>query len=265
MGHASGLIGRCIAAFAMLAIGGGGPAIAQESEATWNSLRTSVIGERSIVDGANVIELVAPSRAEDAAIVPLEVRLKAPGAGKVKALTLVIDENPSPVVATFTFGDGEAFDLSTRVRVDRYSFVRAIAETDDGRLHMVKTYVKAAGGCSAPATKDPREAKANVGKMRFRTFAAVGRDEAQVQIRHPNHSGLQMDQVTRHFTPAWFVQTLTVRQGDKVVFSMEGGISISEDPTFRFAYRPNGETVTVEAKDTDGNVFRQEFPGGQAS
>jgi sulfur-oxidizing protein SoxY len=243
------------------------PALAQE-ETTWASLKTQIVGDRTTEDGTGLIELVAPKRAEDAALVPVEVRIRAPeGDGRrVKTVTLVIDENPAPVAATFRFGEeAQNFDLSTRLRVNSYSFVRAIAETSDGRLYMTKAYVKAAGGCSAPATKDLVEAKANLGQMRFRAFAAVGRPEAQVQIRHPNYSGLQMDQITRHYTPAWFVETVTVRQGDRPLWSMEGGISISEDPTFRFSYRSTGEAVTVEAKDTEGQVFRQSFAGGSAS
>lgn len=242
-------------------------ALAQESEATWASIRPSIFGDRAIEDGAAVLDLVAPKRAEDAALVPLDIRIHAPDQNDaVKAVTLVIDENPSPVAAAITLGDGrKTFDLSTRVRVNSYTFVRAIAETADGKLYMVKSYVKAAGGCSAPATKDPAEAKANVGETRFRSFAAQGRDEAQVQIRHPNNSGLQMDQVTRLFTPAWFIQELRVTQGAMPLFSMEGGISISEDPTFRFSFQPTGEPVTVEAKDTEGAVFRHSFPGGQGS
>jgi sulfur-oxidizing protein SoxY len=46
---------------------------------------------------------------------------------------------------------------------------------------------------------------------------------------------------------------------------MTGGISISEDPSFRFSYAPNGEPVTVEARDTEGRVFKQTFPGSGAS
>src|SRR5215212_9819413 len=174
-------------------------------------------------------------------------------------LTLVIDENPAPLAATFTFGeDRRSFDLSTRMRVNSYSFVRAIAETSDGKLHMVKAYVKAAGGCSAPASKDMVEAKANLGQMRFRVFSG----EAQVQIRHPTYSGLQMDQVTRLYTPAWFIETITVAQGAKPIFRMEGGISISEDPTFRFSYEPNGLPLFIEAAATEKQIFRQVFPGG---
>jgi sulfur-oxidizing protein SoxY len=178
----------------------------------------------------------------------------------VTKITLVVDENPAPVAAVFRLRDGQKeFDMATRVRVDSYTFVRAVATMDDGRLFMTKAYVKAAGGCSAPAAKDPIEAKANLGEMRFRVFGDRG--DAQVQVRHPNYSGLQMDQITRLYTPAWFIEKLDVRQGAKMLFSMEGGISISEDPTFRFSYGGTGEPVTVEARDTEGQIFKKTFPG----
>ena len=247
----------------------GGSAWADESEAAWDSIRPDVVGQQAIEDGAAMIDLVAPKRAEDAALVPVDIRIHMPDgdARTVRAIKLVIDENPAPLAATFQFGeDGRrSFELSTRVRVNSYSYVRVIGEMSDGALYMVKSYVKAAGGCSAPATKDPAEAKANLGEMRFRAFADTGRNEAQVQIRHPNYSGLQMDQITRFYTPAWFVQDLAVKQGERLLFRMEGGISISEDPTFRFSYRPNGEPVSVEARDTEGKIFRRSFPGGQGS
>lgn len=252
------------ATFALLALLAP-PALAQE-ETTWGELRAQVVGGREVGDAAGLIELVTPRRAEDAAIVPLEVKVRLPSGDprKVTALTLVVDENPAPVVGTFRLAEGrQTFDLQTRVRVNSYSWVRAIAETDDGRLHMTKAYVKAAGGCSAPAAKDPAEALANLGQMRFRVFADRG--EAQVQLRHPNYSGLQMDQVTRLYTPAWYVEKVSVRQGDRPLFSMEGGISISEDPTFRFSFARNGEPVTVEAVDTQGKTFRQTFPAGEGS
>jgi sulfur-oxidizing protein SoxY len=233
-----------------------------QEENTWAEIRSAIIGESVPADGAGRLNLVAPTRAEDAAIVPIELRIRVPDddAGKISKITLVVDENPAPVAATFLLGDGQkAFDIATRVRVDSYTFVRAVATMDDGRLYMTKAYVKAAGGCSAPAAKDPVEAKAHLGEMRFRVFADRG--DAQVQVRHPNYSGLQMDQITRLYTPAWFIEKLDVRQGEKVLFSIEGGISISEDPSFRFSYGSTGEPVTVEARDTEGRTFRKTFPG----
>ena len=110
-----------------------------------------------------------------------------------------------------------------------------IVETADGALYMTGRFVRASGGCSAPASKDAAAALAALGQMKVRWYdgeAARGRREAQVMLRHPNYSGLQRDQLTHLYIPPHFVDSLEVRQGDEVLFSMSGGISISEDPTF---------------------------------
>ena len=83
-------------------------------------------------------------------------------------------------------------------------------------------------------------------------------------IRHPNNSGLQMDQVTRLYTPSRYIDKLAVYQGPDLVFSMAAGISISEDPNFRFTYRPNGaKTFRVEAEDTAGKAFSGAWPAAR--
>mgnify|MGYP002150436774 CR=1 FL=1 len=51
-------------------------------------------------------------------------------------------------------------EIETRVRVDAYSHVRAIAEASDGQLYAVTRFVKASGGCSAPAGSDAQAAAA---------------------------------------------------------------------------------------------------------
>ena len=48
--------------------------------------------------------------------------------------------------------------LSTRVRVDSYTNVHAVAELSDGQLYAAQRFVKAAGGCSAPAAKQEADA-----------------------------------------------------------------------------------------------------------
>ena len=53
-----------------------------------------------------------------------------------------------------------------------------------------------------------------------------------------------------------------MRQGDETLFTMSGGISISEDPTFRFAYTETGAGLSLHATDTDGAVFERRFPVG---
>jgi len=232
----------------------------------WPDIKRDVFDNRDIIENDGTISLEAPYRAEDAAIVPLTMRIPASVAGEVKSLTLVIDKNPAPVAATFHFGDAAGKGdrmLSTRVRIDMYSNVRAVIETTDGKLHMAAKFVKASGGCSAPVGKDADAALANLGKMQIRTFddkkgaahASTTR-EAQVMIRHPNFTGMQMDQITREYTPTKFVQELEVKRGGELIFRMDGGISISENPNFRFTFAPaSDDTLEITAKDTDGQVF----------
>ena len=98
----------------------------------------------------------------------------------VRKITLVIDRNPAPISAVFTLGEKSGINrISTRFRVNSYTKVHVVAETGDGKLHVAEKFVKASGGCSAPAGKDPAEAKANMGKMKLRQFATPdGRREA---------------------------------------------------------------------------------------
>jgi len=229
----------------------------------WPALQKDVFGDKTVTENAAFVGLEAPDRADDAALVPLKVRIPADVAQRVKKLTLIVDKNPAPVVAEFAYGpaagNGER-TLSTRVRVDMYSNVRAVVETEDGALYMATKFVKAAGGCSAPALKDTDAALADAGRMIVKTLesgeADTGLRQAQLMIKHPQYSGLQLNQATGFYIPARFVREIDVKRGDERVFKMTGGISISEDPNFRFTYAGGGdETLEVTATDTEGKVF----------
>src|SRR3979490_1008760 len=128
----------------------------------WPGLVQDIFNNRAMNDGAGVIAIEMPYRAEDAAIVPVTLRATRPpgDARRVLAITLVIDQNPAPMAARFELGpDSSLPQISTRVRVNNYTDVHAVAELSDGQLYMTKTYVKATGGCSAPAAKHAEEAR----------------------------------------------------------------------------------------------------------
>ena len=236
------------------------PLIASEA---WDELAPSILQGVVPIAADGALALEAPTRAEDAATVPIHL-LQPEGAPWIQDLTLVIDENPSPVAADITFGEAMMpLDFELRIRVNQYSNVRAIARTELGEALMTGAFVKATGGCSAPATRSPEEALAGMGEMRLRQFDGTEGDrrEAQVMIRHPQYSGLQRDQVTQLWIPAHFIDRLEVRQGDEMLFTLTGGISISENPVFRFRYIDNGAPgFEVRMTDTQGNVFEQTLP-----
>lgn len=240
------------------------------AEETWNSIKPDLFEDTEILDGSHILSMEAPVRAEDAAVVPIRISVE-PGSD-VKKITLVVDENPAPLAAAFEFGPAAgSASFSTRIRVNSYTFVRAVAQTGDGRQYMIKKFVKASGGCSAPASKDLAAAMAKLGKMKLRQFPAkpdatavpaMSRlREAQVMIRHPNNSGFQVDQVTLLHIPPRFVNMIEVKLGDELAMKVEGGISLSEDPNIRFHYIPNGaDSFTVNASDTDDVKFTSNWP-----
>jgi len=82
-----------------------------------------------------------------------------------------------------------------------------------------------------------------------------------VMIQHPNFTGMQRDEKTHDYTPARYVDHFAVYQGEDLVFSVDGGISISEDPNFRFAFAvdPNS-MLRVEAGDIAGGKFGYSWP-----
>lgn len=248
-----------------------GSAAAQED--VWSELRGDLFGDRPIHDGGAWLTIEAPYRAYDAALVPVDIRVLRPQSPDrfIKTITLVIDQNPAPVAAVFTFGPLSGLaSISTRVRVNAYSYLRAIAETNDGQLYMASRFVKASGGCSAPALKDQDQAFANLGQMRLRQFTPkpsagmIGESpvvrEAQLMIRHPNYSGLQMDQITRNYVPLHIVRDIEIRQGEDLVLAVEGAISLSENPSVRFHFVPNGAgALSVRIEDTEDRVFMRSW------
>ena len=234
----------------------------------WRKVRADLFGDRPIVNagitGSIVLEM--PARAADAAVVPLAIRVRpSPNDAPMKRLYVVIDRNPSPIAAIFEFGGASGSpELETRVRIEEYTWVRVIAERADGSLTAVQRFIKAAGGCSAPAGKSLAERLAGMGQMKWRIDPPVDPSApvwAQLMIRHPNNSGLAMDQVTHLYDPPYFVRNVRVLHGDELVFSADVDFSISENPAFRFTMRPGaGGALRASVTDSNERVFESSAP-----
>lgn len=242
-------------------------AITTDDLESWENLKEILFEGKTIEDGAGIIALETPYRAMDAAIVPITVSVLKPQTADsyIKDIHVLIDENPSPVAAVFhmTPESGLA-TISTRVRVNEYTYIRAIAEMNDGRFYMVANFVKAAGGCSAPGLKDKDAAMARLGKMKMKFLKADTGDKlgkAQLLISHPNYSGMQFDQVGRSYIPAHYVQFIEVSHDGKRIFSVDSDISISEDPSIHFYFK-DGDTGVLKAvvRDSEGQVFEKSWP-----
>lgn len=211
----------------------------------WPPIRQMMFGDREILDGKDVVRVYLNTRADDAATVPVAVKaqIDQTSGQYIKQVYLIVERNPSPAAGIFQFTvDSGRAQVETRLRFEDFSFVRAIAETNDGKLYMSSKWVKAAGGCSAPGDKNRIPANL-VGTMKFRfaddTVEANKPALVQLMIRHPNESALASD-FDETKTPQ-FVRQVTVTYAGKKVMSAEVDFSISDNPSFRFYFVPEKE------------------------
>jgi sulfur-oxidizing protein SoxY len=245
------------------------PAFATDDDvarlARWHELQQAIFDGRAVGSGDGLVSLDAPKRALDAALVPISVTTRADS--NVTGVYVVIDDNPGPLAAHVTWGKrGDPSLLALRVRVNQYTLMHAVAETADGALHETTQFVKAAGGCSAPVGANEAQSLAEIGRMKLRLNGGVAPGkpvEAQLLIRHPNYNGMQMDQLTRLYTPMRIVKTVDVTLNGEQVLRLEGDISLSTDPAigFRFVPRPEDRPgkLKVVVRDSDNAVFEQSF------
>lgn len=255
---------RLLIAATLLAFGGISPVLADdaaEQAARWQDVATATFGERAIEDGGALLKLTTPERTMNAALVPITVELT--GDKRIVALSVVVDNNPSPLAGTFKFGPAFAQNvLKMRIRVNEFTLVHAVAEMDDGKLYQVSKFVKAAGGCSSPSAVASEDVMTRIGKMQLRRERGIDATSvpAQLMISHPNFSGMQQDAKTGDYTPARYLEKVSVSVGGAKVFDLESGISLSEDPAISFAYKASGDgAVEIKAQDSSAAQFSEHF------
>lgn len=221
------------------------PDAANIDKTAWNEIRAHLFGDRPIKDAAGVVQLEAPEWPGDSGRVPMRIAGLAPQTkGRhIVRHHLVIDQNPSPVAGAFEMspGNGRA-DIETNMRVNAFSHVRVISETNDGQLHMHTRFVKAAGGCSGDPLRDEALTQLTMGNMKLEQTAPVKPGEIgefHLKVKHPNHSGFQKHPMTGYFIPAHFVSQVTVKDDlGNTAMKITGDISFSQDPDFKFAWSP---------------------------
>jgi sulfur-oxidizing protein SoxY len=90
------------------------------------------------------IILTAPDMAENGAIVQIEVESHIPN---TEAISIMVDKNPTPLIANFVFSNGALPAIITRIKMAETSELKAIVKAD-GKYYSVGRKVEVAlGGC----------------------------------------------------------------------------------------------------------------------
>lgn len=227
-----------------------------------------------------IVTLDAPYRTMNDPRTDIGASITMPFGEFIQTVTLILDENPMPVSAVFEMAEPQrAFSFAGTMRVNGPTMVRVVAETDQGKLYMAETFVKTSGtgACAAPPGTDPEIALQTLGTMKFRVLPEVNEnllaslDQAaaangvsvgrmvELDIDHPSHSGMQMDQISLLFIPARYVETVEIETDGKPRFTLTGSISFSENPAIRFEIPGDSVGVGVKMTDTEGAVFEEAF------
>ena len=226
----------------------------------WGQIRELMFGDRVLnPDAQNIIRVYLNTRADDSSTVPVAVKAQIDQTEKeyIKSIYLIVERNPSPTAGVFHFSpDSGRAQVETRLRFEDFSFVRAVAEMNDGRLYMAQRWVKAAGGCSAPNAK--RLPASLLGKMKLRfDDEAISYNKpnlVQLMIRHPNESALAADFDAEQVPQ--FVRSVRVTYDGRPVMDAEVDFSISDNPNFRFFFTPQDKgELKIEVEDTHDKRF----------
>ncbi len=238
----------------------------KQSDAVWDkNIRPGVFQDREINENQTdaVIEIKAPYRSEDPSVVPVSIHSKIPQTTEryIKKLYIYLDKNPLPLVGIFEFTpeSGKA-DLAMRIRVDDNTYFRVVTEMNNGDLLMSKSFIRSLGGCSEPLGASVEESLKRMGKMKMNTIGDVALGDAnlmQLKISHPNITGLGANVRTGVKPPPHFIKALKVSYDGKLVLKAILTFAVSQDPSFRFFFKPEKEAdMVVEAVDTKNNKFK---------
>lgn len=238
---------------------GSGQANAEAVDKYWQAMQYAYFPNATIEESA-AIKITAPQRAENGAQVPFTFSIDHPmmGDSYVKAVYVIADANPVPLVAVYRFtpNSGKA-EISTRIRLEIDSYVHVVAETSDGKFLMSKAPIRAAGGCGGTIGGDEQLARQSAGKMKLSVKNAdQPLKNAHLLIKHPMYTGLQRDLVSQGFRPAYFISKVVAKFNDQVVFDADTYIGVSEDPNIQFPFKADQPgKLTVLIKDNEGNEF----------
>ena len=90
------------------------------------------------------ITLKVPEIAENGAVVPVSIKTSLQN---VESISIVVEKNPRPMVASFDIPPGTLADISSRVKMAETSDVMAVIKTNDGIYSTARQVKVTIGGC----------------------------------------------------------------------------------------------------------------------
>ena len=196
------------------------------------------------------IEIIAPDRAENGAIIQIEVTSRI---ANTEAIAVLVEHNPTALIGNFMFENGALPFLVTRIKMAETSDIKFIVKAGNHYFTVSKKVEVLENGCGGGNSNDKFESTMKIRAKLVGEPNKEGMAEIKAIITHPMHTGHGKDDAGQ-LIPAHFIQLITITLNEKPVLEMQLGTGISKNPylTFRVKGAKVGDKITVSWVDNLG-------------
>lgn len=211
-------------------------------------IKSIVADEKYIFDDDNII-LKVPDFADNPFQVPIYVNgLKIVNA---KRLVLFADYNPISNIIDMEL-EHLLPVISTNIKVAQETPLRALILDDKNIWHVGSINIKSnGGGCDISAqSSNSYEYEKLLGEIKTELFQKEEGNRIKTSIFHPMETGLIFG------TNEFYINSIIIKDKDKVLANIKSTSVISENPRFIFESKNKIDNLDIEFTDNDGNIYK---------
>jgi thiosulfate oxidation carrier complex protein SoxZ len=203
---------------------------------------------------SEAIEIIAPSHAENGAIVQLAVQSHIPN---TEAIAVFVDNNPTALIGNYMFYQQAVPWMVTRIKMAETSDIKIIVKSGNQYFTATKQVKVLENGCGG-SSNSHAQFKSSM-KIRAKQLTDSGVTQIKAIITHPMHTGYGKDDMGK-LIPAHFIQLVTIKHNNQPVIEMQLGTGIAKNPylTCHLNQAVLGDTITVEWEDNLGYAGQSE-------
>ena len=204
---------------------------------------------------SDAIDITAPSRAENGAIVQVSVNSRIPN---TEAIAIFVEKNPTALIGNYLFNDGAQAKMVTRIKMAETSDIKVIVKVDDRYFTASKKVQVLENGCGGSSSVNAQfKSSMKIRAKQIKDESSKTEKVVQVKaiITHPMHTGRGKDE-SGEFIPAHFIQHITIKHHNKKAIEMQLGTGIAKNPylTFHLVNAKLGDAIVVEWHDNLGQT-----------
>lgn len=236
-----------------------------EDNQYWPVIHEAFFSGKPVLDGSQFIHIEAPERAEDAAVVPFTFSIDQALAThfRITKVYLFVDANPIQLTAIFDYlQPQQPIAIATRIRLEKTSAVRVVAESVNGAYWMHHALIKTSGGgCGGGLTSDEAKLRAEAGKMKVMLSQPPNENTIphtlRFHIKHPMRTGFERTS-QGYYAKAYYIKDLAFLLDRHEVMHATLGVGVSADPYLAFEISTLGaKQLHIHATDNEGAQYEQ--------